>query len=242
MTYEKSGVGPQTGKSVPSLSEAQAQVVRDRISSAIDALGGLKAASAVAGVTDEQLARWRDGKSKPSFFGVLALCKEAGISLDWVGGLQDAGALRPLEVSGGDGPTDLTLIPRYDVRLSSGRGALIAAEEIFEHLAFRTSWLREMGIAPQDAALVTNDGDSNEPTIPDGALMLLDLSIREVSNGKFYALRRDGELLIKRIQRLIDGSIILKSDNPRYDPETIPPDRVIDLHVIGRLKWIARSI
>lgn len=137
---------------------------------------------------------------------------------------------------------DLTFVPRYDVKLSSGTGKLIAAEDIFEHLAFRTSWLREMGIAPQHAALVTNEGDSNEPTIPDGALMLLDLSIREVSNGKFYALRRDGELLIKRIQRRFDGTVVLKSDNPRYDDEEIPENKVVDLHVIGRLKWVARSI
>lgn len=222
----------------------------------IERIGSLKDAGEVAGVTDEAIARWRDGKSKPSFVGMWRLCRAAGVSLDWLGGgpvpnkeaevraaaWEAAGA--PLRRPALTGPAlgDLTMIPRYDVRLSSGPGALVAAEQIFEHLAFRTSWLREMGISPQYAALVTNDGDSNEPTIPDGALMLLDLSIKEVSNGKFYALRRDGELIIKRIQRRMDGTVVLKSDNPRYDPEEIPPERVADLHVIGRLKWVARSI
>jgi len=50
----------------------------------IASVGGLQGASRIAGVSDEQIARWRDGKSKPNFFGLFALTRQAGYSIEWL--------------------------------------------------------------------------------------------------------------------------------------------------------------
>jgi hypothetical protein len=44
----------------------------------------LQPASQIAGVSDEQVARWRDGKSKPNFFGLSALVRRAGYNIEWL--------------------------------------------------------------------------------------------------------------------------------------------------------------
>lgn len=58
--------------------------IGDRISWAIDALGGLRRAAEIAGTSDETLANWRDGKTRPTFFGLLALAQAAGRDLNWI--------------------------------------------------------------------------------------------------------------------------------------------------------------
>tara|TARA_A100001391_G_scaffold190095_1_gene162130 strand:+ start:179 stop:631 length:453 start_codon:yes stop_codon:yes gene_type:complete len=55
-----------------------------RISSLIEDLGGLKNASGVAGVSHDTLANWRDGRTEPRLFGLQAMCRAAGRSLDWL--------------------------------------------------------------------------------------------------------------------------------------------------------------
>jgi hypothetical protein len=55
-----------------------------RISLAIDRIGGLKKAADAAGTSDETLANWRDGRSRPSLFGVIGLAQAAGVSLEWL--------------------------------------------------------------------------------------------------------------------------------------------------------------
>ncbi|MBL4730992.1 MAG: helix-turn-helix transcriptional regulator [Rhizobiaceae bacterium] len=57
---------------------------KSRFLSVIQRLGGLKKCSAIIGVTDEQIGKWRDGKSKPQFFGVGRLATEAGVDLNWL--------------------------------------------------------------------------------------------------------------------------------------------------------------
>ncbi len=134
------------------------------------------------------------------------------------------------------------LIPRYDVNASAGSGAVALTEIVSEEMAFRRDWLKEIGVSPQSAKLLSATGDSMEPLIPDGALMLIDSSIREVRNGCIYVIVKDGDLLVKRVHRKIDGSISLISENPRYDPEVISADFLDKLHIVGRVRWVGRSI
>lgn len=47
-------------------------------------LGGLKAAEAICGTSDETLGKWRDGVSRPNFLAVMKMCEIADISLDWL--------------------------------------------------------------------------------------------------------------------------------------------------------------
>lgn len=50
----------------------------------LNKIGTLQNAAQIAGVTAEQVAKWRDGKAKPPFKAVVSLANVAGVSLDWL--------------------------------------------------------------------------------------------------------------------------------------------------------------
>lgn len=137
---------------------------------------------------------------------------------------------------------ELVLIPRYDVRASAGLGALVPSEEIADYLAFRRDWLSRIGVSPENSILAELAGDSMEPTIPDGALILINTAVHRVMNGFIYAIRRGDELLVKRVQIRVDGTVVLIPDNPRYDREEFSADRAVDLHVVGQVVWNAYAL
>lgn len=58
--------------------------LKDRIYSTIQKIGSKKEAASVAGITPEQMGKWRDGVSKPSFYGMAKLAQAAKVSLDWL--------------------------------------------------------------------------------------------------------------------------------------------------------------
>lgn len=87
-------------------------------------------------------------------------------------------------------------------------------------------------------------GDSMQPTVPDGAIVIIDLDQWQPNGGRrhIWALRtKDGETQIKRLHRM-DTSLIVISDNfSNYPPE---PAWTADLNqlVIGKVIWMWRSL
>ena len=54
-----------------------------RLSKVIERVGGLTQAAQIAEVNPDQVARWRDGKSRAPFHGIVQLCSAAGVHLEW---------------------------------------------------------------------------------------------------------------------------------------------------------------
>lgn len=134
-------------------------------------------------------------------------------------------------------------IPRYDVEASAGGGAVVHNEQVVDYLSFRKEWVRNtLGVSIQDLALISVIGDSMEPTLSEGDVVLLDMTTRSVLDGSIYALQLNGGLLVKRIQRKLDGSVVVKSDNARYDTEVVSEDKADRLKIIGRVVWVGRRL
>ncbi|MEO5340892.1 MAG: helix-turn-helix transcriptional regulator [Magnetococcus sp. MYC-9] len=133
-----------------------------------------------------------------------------------------------------------TLVPRYAVQASAGRGVEVQSEQIVDHLAFKTEWLRAaMGLDPRKLALITARGDSMEPAIGDGDLLLLDMRELRTLDPSIYVVRMDQSLVAKRLQRLTDGRIRIQSDNPLYSAESVHPS---EIQILGRIVWIGRKV
>lgn len=140
-------------------------------------------------------------------------------------------------------PEGFVLVPRYDVAGSMGNGSVIHSEQIVDHLAFRAEWVRtELGISPKNLLLISAIGDSMEPSLRAGDLLLIDRSVEAVKQDAIYAIAQDGELRIKRIQRLFDGSLIIKSDNSSYQPEKLTSDQAERMRIVGRVVWSGRRM
>jgi len=134
---------------------------------------------------------------------------------------------------------EFVLLPRYEVRAAAGGGAVVSSEQIVDHLAFKTDWVRHtLRRNPANLILIEAMGDSMEPTIADGDLLLVDTTEGKVRDNAIYALSVDGDLIVKRVQRAIaSGGVTIISDNPRYQPQQLDAREVTQLRVIGQVCW-----
>lgn len=142
----------------------------------------------------------------------------------------------------GKPPEGFILVPRYDVQAAAGSGMVIHSEQIVDSLAFRTSWIHELGLKPDALALITTRGDSMEPTLHPGDLLLIDLANSAVCEDAIYAIQNDGSLIVKRVQKMFDGSIIIKSDNPAYREQVIDKGLLETVRIVGRVVWAGRRL
>ncbi len=76
-----------------------------------------------------------------------------------------------------------------------------------------------------------------EDTISDGDLLLVNTQEPRIKDNAIYAISVNGDLIVKRVQRRLDGTIMVMSDNPRYRPEEVPPHTADQLRVIGQVVW-----
>lgn len=135
----------------------------------------------------------------------------------------------------GDG---FVLLPRYEVRAAAGGGAAINSEQVVDHLAFKASWVRHtLRRSPAALILIEAMGDSMEPTISHGDLLLVDTSEDRIRDNSVYVLSLNGDLIVKRIQRRLSGEIEVMSDNARYTSDLIPPSQTDQLRVVGLVVW-----
>lgn len=133
---------------------------------------------------------------------------------------------------------EFSSVRRVAAEASAGPGALNGDVEVVGSLAFRRDWLRERSIRPDKALLVGVTGDSMEPRISRGDLVLLDLSRTEIVNGEPYIFNdADGETRLKRLHRLGARTLAMVSDNPAYPPELRNGPDAERVKVLGQVVW-----
>jgi phage repressor protein C with HTH and peptisase S24 domain len=94
-----------------------------------------------------------------------------------------------------------------------------------------------LGVEPDRLLVETALGESMQPNIQDGDLLLVDTAEDRFRSFGVYVVEIAGERLVKRVQPKLDGSLTLISDNPAYEAEHIPPAQASDIHVVGRVVW-----
>lgn len=196
-----------------------------------------------AGVTAEQLNKWIKGTVKVPVDALRSLASFTDTDFSWLVTGENSASQPPASTlpHAPPSPTDLDqpgmiAIPRYDeVRPSAGHGSVAISEIPTTRVAFEQRWLTDIGVSPKDAVILPAQGDSMSPTIPNGAPMLVDTSKREVRNGFIYVFNIDGDLVVKRIERLPDGTFDLISDNRNYPTRNLSRDTVTNMMVIGRV-------
>jgi len=192
------------------------------------------------GKSAKQIRRYEAG-AEPPFSVVSALAALEGKKAAWLIS-HDEQAEPEVKALQPDADT-YALVPRLSVRAAAGAGAVnYQVDEIPDGaLAFRHEWLRERGVDPRHAAIIEAWGDSMEPTIRDGDVLLVNTALDHVRTEGIYVIRFGEVLLVKRIAVGMD-SVTLISDNPAIANETIPRDRLAELHIVGRVVWFGRAI
>lgn len=129
------------------------------------------------------------------------------------------------------------VVPRYDVSAAAGDGYVVWShnEQVVDTMAFRPEWLREIGVNPNRAAVISVRGDSMEDTLRDGDLILVDTMPVERKVPGIYVILRADSLLVKRLNFKVNGSVEIRSDNKAYPTETLSGAEFDQLKIVGRM-------
>ncbi len=86
-------------------------------------------------------------------------------------------------------------------------------------------------------------GDSMEPLLQQGDMVLLDQSQTDILPGGIYAVGIDDGIVVKSVDKA-PGKLILRSRNERYQPLEIDlrGDLADTVRVIGRVVWWCHEV
>ncbi|EFU69157.1 XRE family transcriptional regulator [Aliarcobacter butzleri JV22] len=128
--------------------------------------------------------------------------------------------------------SDSYSIDLLNVRAGAGEGIYNYVIETVDTISLDKSFFRSP-INTNKVKGICVDGDSMEPTLRDGDYVLIDENINFGTNG-IYAIQYGGQILIKRLQFKMDGTIIIISDNEKYDREIFnPSENQLPFNIIG---------
>lgn len=134
-------------------------------------------------------------------------------------------------------------VPRHDVMVTAGDAVLLPVNEIADFIRFKKDFLRrELGMDPKNAVVVQAKGDSMQPKIQDGDLLLVDVNQLAVHEDGIHVINVDGRIAVKRLQFMLGGSIKIVSDNPAYEPQVLKPDAGDGFWIVGRVVWSGSRI
>jgi len=205
----------------------------DRLKLARESLGmNQKEISKAIGVAYTSWLGYEDGANVPGGKVLESLARH-GIDLNWL--LLGEGSMKRGDVQESP-PEGYVSVPRYEIQASAGAGTMVHSEQIVDVMSFKSDWLKvSLGLTPSCAAVISVYGDSMEPYLTDGDLILIDTGVNRVSNNAVYVIQYGDSLLVKRIQLKGDDTVIVKSDNPHYEPETFRGEAAERLRVVGRM-------
>lgn len=153
----------------------------------------------------------------------------------------EASAPRPASIEDIAADNGIALVEEIDLSLGMGGGRFADLAESRGMVPFKDEWLRGLYAGPLSALrVVRGEGDSMQPTILDGDLVLVDTSQQSIrAQDRIWAVFWGDLGMIKRVRRTPNGSYQLMSDNP-----SIAAIEAVDgeMHVMGRVIWIGRRM
>ena len=184
----------------------------------------------VTGVTPPAMKKWIEGQTASLRYGdAITLANALKVSPDWL--MLGTGG-KDLTI-----PDDAVSIDLVDVRGSCGFGYTNFEDtpQVEKLVVTRDWFIKNFSFYnPRNIRIITADGDSMSPEIDDGDSVFIDISDKLVRDG-IYVVLVDGDLFIKRVQRMPKKHICLISENPAYKEIDINLDSDIRVDIVGRV-------
>ena len=131
-------------------------------------------------------------------------------------------------------------VRRFALVASAGTGAEVITERITDRVKFRRHRMRSHSLQGHQCRIVTVIGESMEPTLPDGASILVNMEQQEPRDRRTFVVQIEDEIVVKRLIRNPDAGWLLQSDNrnKRAWPTRPWPD---EAKIVGQVKWLRRT-
>lgn len=201
--------------------------------------------AARAQMSDNGLKKYLYEGTIPPIDRALRLANAAGCSFSWL--MFGIGKRDETHPGIADSPllytspsSEFTRIASYEVAASAGHGSDVVHEAQTEPMAFRSDWLKREGLDPSKLAVIRAKGDSMEPTIADGDVLLVRLTNGDTPRDGLHVLRMNDGLFVKRLQFDLGGVRVI-SDNPLYQSRDLTREQAAEMDVIGRVVWAGKK-
>ena len=176
----------------------------------------------------QSLARYEKNKVNPSMEFIAKLTDMFNINSNWL--LTGKGEMFISNDTTKN--SDNYFIDLLNVRAGAGEGIYNYVIETVDIISLDKSFFRTP-INTNKIKGIQVDGDSMELTLRDGDYVLIDENTIFGVNG-IYAIQLGGQILIKRLQFKMDGTILIISDNDKYDKEVFNPnENQLPFQVLG---------
>ena len=200
-------------------------------------------------------------KSGTSLKSAISIATALGVSLDYLAGWIDdprpawellvqlnakKAALHDIEEGHAVEPTptdeeETVHIGIREIESSTGAEASVDNDGVRTMLQFSVRWLKERGLRPSSCRIIRVRGESMEPTLPDGAIILVDLATEHPKSGRIFVIRTGDGLTVKRLAKNTRVGWLLESDHPQRSlwPTQPWPE---DAEIVGEVRWVGRSL
>ena len=84
-------------------------------------------------------------------------------------------------------------------------------------------------------SVITASGDSMQPTFHSGDWLFVDQAINFYEDEGVYVYMSTEGLKVKRLQKLINGELLIISDNPNYTSETLKSHEIDSIKICGKV-------
>ncbi|HEZ4532418.1 TPA: helix-turn-helix transcriptional regulator [Neisseria meningitidis] len=197
-----------------------------------------------AGVSKGLVGQWFSGQTGLGKKPLLAFEKKTNFSTRWLAdGLgnkyrKDSEMYRSSENLSDGIADDRIRFERLNVVAALGDGYINnEAVEVVDFVHVDKAWAREkLGGNLSRIQVITARGDSMQGTIEDGDVLFVDTSVRSFEGEGVYLLSFADGLKAKRLQASVGGGLLVISDNPLYQTETVEGGRLDDLTICGRVR------
>lgn len=207
----------------------------------VDRAGGWDESAKVSKRSIAQLKRYAKGDDPP-FSVVTSLCDAAGVGLEWLSSNSDKGSDRygfndQEQNKFAPAGQHLVFIPIMNVTASAGDGAVVVSEKESGTIGFSEVWLHQQGLNSADLFTMPSTGESMEPTIKAGEYLLCSKAEHHIKPGDgIFVIRLEGDILVKRLQRLPGNNLQVSSDNSEhYKPFNIDLNDGVDFKILGKV-------
>ena len=142
--------------------------------------------------------------------------------------------------AGADAPPGARPVDVVELACAAGGGAEVLSEDVIGRLWFRRDWLEEHGLDATQCAVLGVHSDSMQPTLVDGAKILINRAARQRRTNLIYVIRTDDGVIVKRLKKAGPGWRLVSDnkDKTTWPNITLPPQA----EIIGQVVWTARIL
>lgn len=191
------------------------------------------------GISLAAIQNWEYGKTQPTPKFLKLISTIFNVNYDWL--INGTGEMFNKLLLTIEQDNKLLSIPYYKYVTAANDGCICYDEENVDYLKVSNQIFNTYN--SKNICFINATGNSMSPIIDDNDLLLLDLNLKEIIDEGIYVIKLENSLLIKRVQRIING-IRLISENSKYETFNVSykTHNQNDVTIIGKVISIIKNL